>query len=164
MSKENEKSKLEKLKENYSGIQKKHNLPEFDELNEDFHIEKIADSDTDFLLMEIRKMVGDKLTNYLKFCETMLNPSNAGMFVFSMVKALDTDSKSKITEIYKKLSEYELDFIGLDMVSSEEKEAEFIKRSFKEWQGMKSELSGIIEKIKKNWNGKTENGSKQYFG
>ena len=42
--------KLEKLKADYKIFQAKYSLPNFDELNEDFQIEKISESETDFIL------------------------------------------------------------------------------------------------------------------
>ena len=52
MDKDNSYS-LEKLKEEYGKLQKKFNLPHFQELNELFDIEDI-DTETDFLLRRIR--------------------------------------------------------------------------------------------------------------
>ena len=45
---------LEQLKKDYEVIRKKYNLPGFKELNEDFYIEEIAESETDILLRKIR--------------------------------------------------------------------------------------------------------------
>ena len=67
-----EESKLAKLKKNYSEIGKKHKLPSFEEMNKEFQIEKVAEDETDFLLRDIRKAVGDKLANYMKFAEAVL--------------------------------------------------------------------------------------------
>lgn len=158
-----EESKLQKLKEEYSKIQNKFSLPSFDELNQDFTIEKLADTETDYLIREIRKMVGDKLANYMRFAETMLNPTNASMFVFSMVKSLGQEEKTKFTEIYKKLSKNELEFMRLDTIFSEEKEAKFVNESFKLWAELKKDYSDIIEKIGKSWENKTEVSGKGYF-
>ena len=69
-----EESKLKKLKENYSIIQKKHSLPKFEELNENFFIEKLAEVETDLLIREVRRLMGDKLVNYMRFVENLLNP------------------------------------------------------------------------------------------
>ena len=63
-----EKSKLKQLKEEYSKIQKKYNLPNFDKLNENFKIEKIAETETDFLIREVRESIGETLENFFKIC------------------------------------------------------------------------------------------------
>jgi len=157
-------SKLEKLKENYAKIQKIHNLPEFDELNSDFSIEKIAENETDFLIREIVKAMADKFSNYLRFVEVLLNPVNSPMFIFSLVKTMGEVEKKKLSEIYKELARIELNLIELDVDFSEKKDADFINDSYKIWINLKKIFLDVIEKIKSNWDNKNESGNKTYFG
>ena len=155
---------LETLKEEYKKIQEKHDLPSFEELNEDFNIEKASEVQVELLVREIRRFIADKLSNYMRFAEAVLNPVNVQMFVYSLIKSLDVQEKEKLTEIYKKLSKNELKLIELDIAYSEEKEALFIRDSYKMWQEMKKDLLDIIEKATKNWDNKVESKSKDYFG
>lgn len=159
-----DKSNLENLKKDYNRIQEKFNLPDFAELNKDFHIEKIVEIKTDFLIREIRKFMADRFSNYLRFIEALLNPVNAPMFVFSVVKSIGVEDKKKLTEIYKKLAKIEVDLIELDINFIEEKEVEFVKESYKIWQEIKKDLLKVIETIKKNWDNKGEVNGKGYFG
>ena len=48
----------------YLELNKKHNLPKFDELNRDFEIDKL-DKETDFLLKAIRKIIMEKIMENL---------------------------------------------------------------------------------------------------
>ena len=155
---------LADLKKEYKKIQKKHDLPGFDELNRDFCIEKISDFETDFLLREVRKIMSDRFSNYMRFIEAILNPINVPMFVFSIVKSLSIEEKDKLTEVYKKLAEIEVELIGVDIEYVEKKEAEFIKQSFLVWQKIKKDILEIVGVIKRNWGNKFETNSKGYFG
>ena len=155
---------LETLKQEYKKIQEKHNLPSFEELNEDFNIEKASEVEVELLIREIRRFLADKLANYMRFAEAILNPVNVQMFVYSLIKSLDVQEKEKLTEIYKKLSKNELKLIELDIKYSEEKEALFIRESYVMWQEIKKDLLDIIEKATKNWDNKSESKSKDYFG
>jgi hypothetical protein len=156
---------LEELKKNYELLKIKYNLPEFGELNKDFWIEKISETETDFILREIRKFITDRTTNYMRFLESMLNPSNASLFTFSFCKLLNSEEKKEIEELYKKLMKIELMIMDVDIIYSEEKEADFIKNSVKEWNDFKIKWKKIIEKVKTNWDKKSENGNnKCYFG
>ena len=155
---------LGSLKEDYKKIQKKYDLPEFEKLNEDFQIEKLAETETDFLVREIRKFVADKFMNYLRFIESILNPVNVPMFVFSIVKSIGEDEKKKLTAVYKKLAKCEIDLIRLDIEFSEDIEAEFVKEAYESWQEMKKDILGVIDVIKKNWDNKLESNGKGYFG
>jgi hypothetical protein len=155
---------LEDLKKEYKKIQEKHNLPSFEKLNEDFSIEKICEYETDILIREIRKFMMEKFSNYLRFVETILNPVNAPPFVFSIITSINQDDKKTLTEIYKKLAKNEVRSIEADVDFSEEKEAEYIKRSYDMWQEIKKDLIKIVESIKRNWDNKFESNNKSYFG
>jgi len=161
---EKPRQKLENLKKEYEILGRKYNLPGFRELNEDFHIEKVAESETEILIREVRKFVADKMLNYMRFIENLLNPVNAPMFIFSVIKLLDDEEKKSISEIYKGLMKKEIKLIELDLEFNEEKEAEFIKNSYEFWQGIKKDLLKVIDKINKKWDDKSEANNKGYFG
>ena len=90
-----EEKHLPEFKKEYAKLEKKHDLPSFDQMNKDFHIEKLAEVETDYLIREIRRFSGEKFFNYFRFIESLLNPSNASMFTFSIVKTLGQKEKDK---------------------------------------------------------------------
>ena len=51
---------LEDFKKDYAEIQGKYDLPNFEEMNDFFQIEKAAENETDFMLREIRKQIADR--------------------------------------------------------------------------------------------------------
>ena len=155
---------LEKLKKDYSEIQKKFSLVSFEEMNQDFHIEKLSEVETDYLIREIRKFLTEKLQNYARFIETVLNPANASLFIFSLVKTLETKQKEALTEVYKKLVKQELELVGLDLEFSEEKEAEYVKKVFSLWQDIKKDMLDVFKFVRENWDKEADKGSKAYFG
>ena len=157
-------SDLENLKKDYKIIQKKYHLPEFEKLNKDFNIEKSAETETDYLIREVRRLIAEKFSNYLRFVETLLNPINAPMSIFSIVKTLGTEEKNKLTEIYKKLLKNEIEHLELEISFSEEKEAKFINESYKMWLEIQKDFIEVIKAIKKNWDNKLEGNKKGYFG
>ncbi len=159
-----EDSNLKKIKKEYNELEKKYSLPSFKELNENFSIEKISEFETELLLKSIRNFISEKFATYMRVVENFINPINAPMFVFSVVKSLERTDKERLSQIYKQLSQIEINLIELDLDYSEEKEAEFIKDSFKEWEKIKKELLEIIEKIKKHKNVNDEFKEKNYFG
>jgi hypothetical protein len=118
---------LEELKKRYSELQAKYSLPSFEEMNKDFYIEKVAETQTELLVREIRRMVGDRLANYMRFVENLLNPVNVPMFVYSIVKLIGTEEKNQLSEIYKELIRNEIKFIERDLEFDEEKEALFVR-------------------------------------
>ena len=62
---------LEELKKEYEKLKKKHNLPIFKGMNEDFEIEKLQEKETELLLREVRRIMIEKNridTNLVKLC------------------------------------------------------------------------------------------------
>lgn len=157
-------SKLAKFKERYSEIQTKHNLPSFEKLNQDFHIEKLCRVESDYMIREIRKFMSEKLQNYSRFFESILNPSGASMFIYSILKIIHEDDKKTLLEVYKKLSRTEVDLIELDVNFSEQKEIDFVKNFYALWQDIKKDITRILGSVKKNWDKESEKDTNAYFG
>lgn len=155
---------LSQLKEEYNKLEKKYSLPDFQKMNHDFQIEKIAESETDTLLREVRKFIGEKFSSYLRFIEAILNPVNSPMFVFTFIKTLSETDKEKLTDVYKRLAKSEIEHIERDLIYSEEKEAELIKNSYENWQEIKQVLLPVFENIGKNWDNRFETNKRGYFG
>jgi len=161
---ENNESCLENLKKKYKTFQEKYFLPKFEELNDDFSIEKIADLETDFLLKEIRRFISEKFSNYLRLVESIIHPINSPIFVFAIIKSLSQEDLENLKEVYKKLVKQEIKILKLDVLSSEKEEADYIKNSFVAWKEIKNSIFKIAEKIEKNWDNKFEENNKSYFG
>jgi len=155
---------LKRLKAEYIKFEKKFKLPDFNKLNEEFDIERISEKETDYVLREIRKTIADKLIAYIRFVETMMNPSNGPMFFFMVVKGFTLNDKNLVDTIYKKLAKYEIDVIDLDNKYNEKKEAEFISRIYKEWQDVKEDIDSIVKVIRENLEKVSEKADKEYFG
>ena len=148
----------------YEKLREKFGLPELGALEEDFDVEKVGEKKSEFLVREIRRVMSEKLSLYLHFFETLINPGASPMFVFSLIRGIDEEGKVKIKELYKKLSVTQIDSMKLDVIYSEDGEVEFVKRVFEMWQVLKKEIFAIIEKVGEDF-GK-ENGVEKrgYFG
>jgi len=110
------KGDLEKLKKDYEVLRAKYNLPEYSKLAEDFNsIERVSDSETDYPIREIRRFVADKILNFHRFVEALLNPVNVPMHIFSMIKTMGADEKKKLSEIYGEIAKIEILIMELDL-------------------------------------------------
>jgi len=140
-------SSLEDLKKEYLKFGKKYSLPEFSKLNELFDVEEI-DIDTEFLLRRVRRVISERIAGYLRFIEIVLNPSNAPMFFFKLIKKLDEDDKKSLSDVYDVLGKFEVEILALDIDYSEEKEAEFIQNVFVAFEGdIKKKLLKVIKRM-----------------
>ncbi len=155
---------LEKVKQTYVLFEKKYGFPSFQQMNQDFNIERMAETETDLFVREIRRYIADKIGNSIRFVEALLNPQNVPMYVFSIVKCLTTEDRKKLSEAYKALSLIEIQVISADLDYSEEKEANIVKESFEKWQLIKKELLEIMEKVNLDLDKKQETSERGYFG
>ncbi len=159
-----EESPLEKLKKDYEKLRKKYRIPSFKDLNEAFDIEEAAEIESDCILRQIRKRMMDKVVAYLRFIEMLLNPSNAPIFFFALVKGLTASDKKLLEKVYEELGEFEISVVALDCKYSEAGEAEFINKLFSEWKEISEEVLEISEILKKNWNQKSRESERGYCG
>ena len=159
-----EKNALEELKKDYVKLRKKYSLPSFKALNEDFDIEKIASQETDCLLREVRKQMIDKVIAYLRFVEMLMNPSNAPMFFFALVKGMTASDKKCLEGIYDKLGVFEIDVVGLDVKYSEKNEAEFINRLAGKWGEIGEDIIKLVDTLKVSWKQKAKKDERGYCG
>ncbi len=154
---------LQKLKKQYLSLKKKHKLPDFDKLNEDFEIEKLQEHETDFLLREIRRTMVEKVSVVLKFLEIIVSPNEASpAFVFAMIKEIKPETKKNIEQLYRQLSAVEISSIALDLDYNEKSEAAFIKDQNKKWEATKKDLKALIKNFDSVW--KSESAKKSYVG
>lgn len=143
-------SYLAEIKKQYQTLQKKYKLPSFDELNKEFEIEKVQEHETDFLLREIRKAISEKMSAFLRFFETILNPVMAPVFVLASLKNLSNSDKEKIAKTYESMVDVELETIRLDVEYSEKREAGFILNAFKKWKEVKPHVLDVMETLEES--------------
>jgi len=154
---------LEQLKEQYTKFKEQYQLPEFTELNKQFDIEEI-DIETEFLLRKIRRTIAEKIAGYLRFIEIILNPQNTPLFLFKLIKKLESQDKEDLNKLYEKLGAFEIELVSLDLDYDEKKEADFIIQCSNLFnKEIKTNLLALTEKMSNGHdNSKPSNGS--YFG
>lgn len=148
----------------YGKLKIKYSLPDFGLLAEDFDIEKLFEKESSFIIREIRRAIAEKLGSYLQLFEMLMNPSGPPIFIFSILRKLNSEERNKIKEIYNSLSKYQLEIMKLDIVYNEEKESNFVKSVFNDWQKLKIEIYDLIKSLEKDLeedSGSRDNG---YFG
>ena len=157
-------SNLEDLKKTYEVLKQKYNLPEFYELNKFFDIEEV-EVESDFLLRKIRRVIAERISSYSRFADFVLNPSNAPMFFFKLLKKLDDSDKEMLGNIYELLGKIEIEMISLDLDYSEVKEADFIKRVSKLFnEEIRVKFLGVMDKMSNGEKQQKKEGNVSYFG
>lgn len=151
------------LETEYEALAKKYDLPTFEEILEDFDIEKICEKETSFLAREIRRIINEKISAYIHLFETLINPQGPPMFVFKILKNMSTEEKTSLQEFYKVLSKFQIQIMKLDTIYSEQAEIKYIKESFQMWQEQKQKIFKLFESFETNFENGDEAKSKTYF-
>ena len=153
---------LNEIKKQYHLIQKKYNLPAFDNLNENFEIDKI-ERETVCLARLIRKVMMEKIVNSVGFLELLMNPMNAPRMYLNYVRSLTQDDKKIIEDIYSELGNVSLASLDLEIDYSEKQEAEMIKEISSVWESVKPKFRKVLAGMKKP-NSSLAKKEKSYFG
>lgn len=155
---------LEEIKIEYEKISKKHNLPNFENLIEDFDMEKLLEKAGGLLIRDVRRTITEKTSAYLHVFETFVNPASPPLFVFSFLKNINEADRKKIKHIYLVLSRLQIKNMKLDTIYNETSEIAFIKEIFVIWQDLKKEISSIVERFGVELEKDSETNEKSYFG
>jgi len=155
---------LKELKKEYEKLKEKYNLPGFQEMNEDFEIEKLQERETETLAREIRRAMIEKNSAYLRFIEMFMNPSSSPMLFLALMKNMDNIDKKLVEGLYSKLGKYEILSLRLDNEHDENKEAEFINKLFKGWQQVKKDFGSLLKFMEDSFDKKSERKEKGYLG
>jgi len=157
-------TELEKLKSEYSLLQKKYTLPKFEQLACDFDIEKSVYRETSFTLRDIRRIIADRIGSYLSLFETLVNPAAPSAFIFSVLKNMSAGELKDVKDVYETLAKMQIKMAKIDIIYDEKKEAEFINQASKDWQELKPKIFSMFDNIESKMNNKEEKESRGYVG
>jgi len=133
---------------NYRIFAKKYKLPNYKELNFEFEISSIEDSD--FLLRDIRKKIIEKIESFIKLFEDIIHPETSLSSMYEC-KILDDKTKDEIIKLYKELMllKRKSDLISIN--NNEKELADFINYSFEKWKSIKPKLLKILNLLLLAW-------------
>jgi len=156
--------RLEEIKNAYQKIQKKYSLPEFEEMNSVFEIGKIK-RDSGNLIRDIRRIMTDKTSYFMRLIEVMINPSQAPPIFLILLKEITKEDKKILDSTFSAFMEIELDSYKLNISSTEKEEADLVKKINEIWHKQTTDLNKIINILERNWKqiSSTQKQNKGYF-
>ena len=155
------KEELKEMKETYQKLSYK--LPSFEELEENFDLDKISDRNQKFILLNIRRVMVEKFSNYSQLFEALLNPVSQSRLLLRILKKLDNEKKDKLREYCDKLLNYQYEAIKMELVWDEKKEANFVNQKFKEWNKMKDEILELMDSLEFEMKDEKNSSENNYF-
>lgn len=164
MEKDEKESSAEKLHNSFAKLKEKYNLPEFKLLEEDFDMDKLEEKEGDIKIKDIRRLIAEKTSAYLRFFEALINPSSSPSFVFSFLKNPTESETKEIKDCYKEFSRIQIQTIKLDTIYNEKEEIKFINETVEKWQTLKKRVFTLVENFEQKFEKNSLEKEKSYFG
>lgn len=134
----------------YAELRKKHRLPDFKEIDFEFEISDMEE--TNFLLRGIIRRIAERLDFYTTMLEEILQPDAGKLYAMHESRVFEEDDKVKMFEFYKKLMILSRHSVEISLMNSDKEEARFINEFMNEWGKIKSELLFYVKRMKDSWN------------
>ena len=148
------------LEKQYNELKKKFNLPEFKEVDNEFELSDLEE--TNFLLRSIIRRIDEKLDFYTTMIEEILQPDTSNLYAMHETRYFDENEKNMMYDLYRKLMDFNRQSIELSLQHDESNEVKFINNFFVEWNELKEELLKYAKKMRASW--KTEANIKEDLG
>ncbi len=152
----------EETRQEYEKLRKKYELPEYEKFDSEFEIHSIDCQK--FLLREIRRKIQDILDYYAKLIEGLLQPDTTITNLYE-VKYLSEEKKQDVYNAYRDIMSLFRDAAFVGIYNKEDETAEFIRKVWDKWPGIKKKLREIVRMMRDSWSDEsTASESLEYFG
>jgi hypothetical protein len=138
------------VKELYKELSKKHKLPDFAELNNEFEISSIEAEKEEFLLREVRRKITEKLEAYANILEEVLQP-DTNLSTMYEAGIFDEKERNGLFDIYKKFMFLCRLSVEASIDEDDKKSSDFINAVFRDWGAIKKHYLFFIKKAKESW-------------
>lgn len=138
----------DKFKEQYQRVQKKFNLPSFEQLDQQFDIGSLEESN--FPLRQIRRQISEVLETYAKLLEELMHPESSISGLYEL-KALTDKDKDALFDNYRHLIRLLRYSLEIALKNSEQDDAVFINDLVKQWPQIRKSLLPLAKKLKDSW-------------
>jgi len=149
---------MKNLKNDYDTLKKKFNLPSYEELDKDFELLYMREIfEIKRALVFVRRRMCDKIANICNVIQNIIQPNPSYPISIEESSFFAKDEKqNELIDLLKDLMFYERFSNSLDIFSTDEEEAEFIKEVYSKWNEVKPRIKEIANKMAKGWKAKKE--------
>lgn len=149
----------------YGKLATKYNLPDFEELDNQFEITSLQDVNKKFLLKAIRRRMIDKIVFFNRILESILHPNTQSIISMHENKSFDEDERQKVIKSLRKLMKLDRESLRLDIEPNTISDANFIIKIFEEYKDIKRKINRVASIMEEAWSKEEEEiVSESYFG
>ena len=142
------------IEKQYNELRKKYRLPDFKELNFEFEISDLEE--TNFLIRGVIRRIAERLDFYTTLLEEILQPDTAKLYAMHESRVFEEEDKKKMFDFYRKLMILNRRSVEVSLENNDKEEASFINDFMDEWEKIKSELLFYVRKIRDSWKAETD--------
>lgn len=149
---------MKNLKENYSKLANQFSLPSYEELDKDFELLYSRELfEISRPLVFIRRRICDKIGWTCGMLQGLIQPNPGSMLSIEESSFFSKEEKQdSFVKILKDLMYYTRKSLDLDLESTNEEEAEFIKELYNKWIEIKPKIKKISQQLKEGWKNEKE--------
>ncbi len=136
------------MSSNYKDVCKKYRLPLPEEIEEKFEI-SLKEEDT--TLQSVRNEIIDKLYDVVKTLEALIFIREGSDPDMLFIEKMISELSSEAFELYKKMNSRYFSGLKLKFQHDRQKDADFIKTVFKEWNETEKTMTLVLESIENGW-------------
>ena len=138
-----------KIEKQYNELRKKHKLPDFKEIDFEFEISDL--DETNFLIRAIIRRIAEKLDFHTTMLEEVLQPDTSNLYAMHETGFFDEGEKKQMYDLYRNMMNFNRQSVEILLENNEKDQADFINNFLKEWREIKNELLGFIKKMRSSW-------------
>ncbi|PLW80843.1 hypothetical protein C0585_00470 [Candidatus Woesearchaeota archaeon] len=125
----------------------RYDLPSLGDFEKDFgRVEKVDN----YILSEFRKKIAEKIDYFISILESLVQPDNNLSGIYES-RYLSDEQRQELFGIFRILMSYSRKSSSLSTSYDEEKEAEFIKDFYNEWQSIKPIMENYLFLLSDMW-------------
>lgn len=140
--------RMSEIQKTYDALKKKHALPSFNDINNEFEISSTENKD--FLLREIRRKMDERIEFFVKILNSILQPDTNISELHECRDFSDSD-KRDIFSLYKEIIVMHDSAVIAGIICDESQDAKFISETFKSWPAIKKKMVEIVKRMKDSW-------------
>ena len=148
------------MKESYTKLAQKHQLPAFEEIA--FFVQ---DLDKDKLsLREIIKSIHDKIDDYSKHVESIIQPET-NIISMHELSTFSSDHRKELFKMFKSMMYLSREINRVQISDSEKDNIKLINTAVKEWRVYQPVIEGLFVELRDSWKKETDQSIEEmYFG
>lgn len=151
------------MTDTYKKLAQKHGLPGFKELDNEFEIGSLEESN--FPLRDVRKKMAEKLDLLGEILGQILQPNPDSIVDMYECKYFEDNEKDKVFALYKDIQILLRENLLCAIRADQKKDAEWIKAVHDSWKDLKQKSLPFIEMLKSTWKEKGDSETQlRYLG